>query len=165
MEKSKLENIGNTQLFFLLKKVKDEYYYDKIGYGEIEDSHFLESCDTAGGIVGLTDLNFLDYNYINAAIILNQNFNFDSSKPDGTLVRPKPSYYSFDIDEFRTEYVRRTYTHESTSYLPELLKPMIDKMESEGVFDYYDGGESDTDYYDGETTDVKFDKNSVRKIK
>jgi hypothetical protein len=165
MERSKLENIGNTQLFFLLKKVKDEYYYNKIGYDEIEDSSFLESCDTAGRIVGITDLDFLDYNYINASLILNQDFNFDSSKPDGTLLKPKPSYYSFDIDEFRTEQVRRTYTHESTSYLPELLKPMIDKMETEGVFDYYDGGESDVDYYDGETTDVKFDKSSIRQIK
>jgi hypothetical protein len=73
--------------------------------------------------------------------------------------------YSFDIDEYRTEYVRISYKHEITSYLVELIKPTFTSMENDSAFDYYDGVESDRDYYDGETTDTKFDKDSIRILK
>ena len=163
MEKSRLENIGNVQLYFLLKSVID-LYSGKIG-NEIGDEEFRDACDNAGKIIGLTNLDYLDYNYINACIIINNNFDFTTPKPLGVLKRPEAGLYSFDIDEHRIENVRRTYTHEMTSYLEQLLNPMVTGMEQDGNFDYYEGRESDVDYYDGETTDIIFDKKSIRKIK
>lgn len=165
MEKSKFENIGNTQLFFTLKFIVENTSSSRFDYSDIEDSSFRSDCDNAGSIVGITGLDFIDYNYLLSVLLLNKNFDYTTKKPEGTLVRPSVGLYSFDIDEHRTEFVRRTYTHEVESYLPELIQPMTRGMEDEGVFEYYDGRETDTDYYDGETTDVIFDKSSVRKIK
>ena len=168
MERSQLENIGNTQLFFLIKSIANEHSLSDIYRDRdiMEDNSFISACDDAGKIVGL-ELEFaIDHNYLAATIKLNySDFDFSTAKPTGTLKRPEPHLYSFDIDEFRIEHVRRTYSHEMTSYSKELLKSTVDSMESEGTFDYYDGDEIDADYYDGETTDVKFDRDSVRLIK
>jgi hypothetical protein len=165
MEKSKFENIGNTQLFFTLKFIVENTSSSRFDYSDIEYSSFRSDCDNASSIVGITGLDFIDYNYLLAVLLLNKNFDYTTKKPEGTLVRPSVGLYSFDIDEHRNEYVRRTYKHEVESYLPELIQPMIRGMEDEGVFEYYEGQETDTDYYDGETTDVNFDRSSVRKIK
>ena len=165
MEKSKFENIGNTQLFFTLKFIVENTSSSRFYYSDIEYSEFRRDCDNAGSVVGITDLDFIDYNYLLAVLLLNKDFDYTTKKPEGTLVRPSVSTYSFDIDEHRTEFVRRTYKHEMESYLPELIQPMIEGMEDEGAFEYYDGQETYTDYYDGETTDIIFDKSSVRKIK
>lgn len=165
MEKSKLENISNVKLFFLLKYIVENYDYNVFDFDDIGNDRFLSLCGKASLLVGITNIDYIDYNYILSILILNKKFDFTTKKPEGTLVRPSVGLYSFDIDEHRTEYVRRTYNHEIESYLPELIEPMIGSMENEGDFDYYDGHEADTDYYDGETTDINFDKRSIRKIK
>jgi hypothetical protein len=157
MERSQLENIGNTQLFFLIKSIANEHSLSDI-YRDIyimDDNSFISACDDAGKIVGL-ELDFaIDHNYLAATIKLNySDFDFSTSA----------HLYRFDIDEYRIEHVRRTYSHEMTSYSKELIKSTVDSMENEGTFDYYDGDEIDVDYYDGETTDVKFDKDSIRLI-
>jgi hypothetical protein len=165
MEISKLENIGNVQLFFILKFVNENHSYNKYSFDDIEDDDFKGNCDSACKVAGIGDIDFVDYNFILATLIINKNYDFTSSKPTGIIEKPTAHLYSFDIDEHRVEYVRRSYKHEITSYLVELIRPTVDSMENEGAFDYYDGQETDTDYYDGETTDIKFDKSSIRKLK
>ena len=165
MEISKLENIGNTQLFFILKFVNENHSYNEYSFDDIENSDFKENCDSACKIAGIGDIDFIDYNFILASLIINKNYDFTSSKPTGVIEKPIPHLYSFDFDEHRTEYVRRTYQHEMTSYLVGLIRPTIHSMENEGVFEYYDGKETDVDYYDGETTDIIFDRDSIKRLK
>ena len=161
MEKSKLENIGNKQLFYLLKSFISK---SNDSTPDMEDYDLSNNCDHAAKIVGL-DLNFpIDENYIVATLHLNTNYDFSTQKPSGEIKRPSVGVYKFEISEDRTEQVKRTYRHEMSSYDANLVIPTSRMAEGEGVFDYYDGDMIDEDYYDGETTDVSYDYSSVRKI-
>lgn len=165
MEISRLVNIGNTQLFHILRYVNENHEYNQFSFDDIESDKFKYNCDLACKIMGVNDVDFIDYNFILATLIINNNYDFNSKKPTGIIEKPTAHLYSFDIDEYRTEFVRKTYKHEMTSYLVELIEPTTVSMEGEGVLSYFDGQETDTDYYDGETTDIKFDKSSIRKLK
>ena len=162
MEYSKLENIGNAQLFYLLKSfvsISDETNPD------MGDYNLSNNCDEASRIVGI-ELTFpVDQNYIVATLRLNTDYDFTTQKPNGEIKRPSGGVYEFDIDEHRIENVRRTYRHEIVSYNEDLVIPTGQMAEGEGWFDYTDGREVDVDYYDGETTDVNYDYSSVTKIK
>jgi len=161
MEKSKLENIGNKQLFYLLKSF---ILKSNDSTPDMEDYGLSNNCDHAAKIVGL-DLNFpIDENYIVATLHLNTNYDFSTQKPNGEIKRPSVGVYKFEISEARMEHVTRTYRHEMSSYDANLVIPTSRMAEGEGVFDYYDGDMIDEDYYDGETTDVSYDYSSVRKI-
>lgn len=167
--KSQLENLKDVQLFYLLKSVGKEHHS---GINDIikdsyimEDSGFIDSCETAGKFVGL-DLDYpIDPNYIAATIRLNPDYDFETNKPSGPFKRPEGNVYSFDIDEFRIEHVRRSYTHEVRSYSQDLIVGTVESMLNEDAIDIYAGSESDADYYDGETTETKIDKSSIRIIR
>lgn len=167
MEHSQLENFGNGELFFMIKYISNEIELSDIIRDKdiMEDSQFIDACDVSGKIVGVKLEFAIDHNYLAATIRLNRDFDFSTSKPSKILRRPEAKLFRFDVDEFRIEHVRRTYSHEMTSYSKELLKSTVDSMESEGNFDYYGGKEIDVDYYDGETTEVKLDESSIREIK
>jgi hypothetical protein len=167
IEKSKFENVGNVQLFFTLKIIIKEYgnssrFFD---VNTMSDSGFYDSCDIASKTVGVGDITFIDYNYLLSVLLLNEGFDFDEKKPNGTLARPSVSRYSFDVDEDYTSYGTRTYQNKLESYLEELVIPMAIGMEGEGSFDYYDGDVIYDNIYDGETTDFKIKNRSVVKIK
>lgn len=163
-EKSTFENIGDVHLFFFLKALQKANGSEDIKELQISDSYFPEVCDEAADMVGIS-LNFpIDQNYIIALIKLNKDYDYSTRTPEKPFVRPKRGVYSFDYDEHRTEYVRRTYKHEIVSYSQDLIQGTVEMMENEGSFSYYDGLETDVDYYDGDTTDTKFDKGSIRKI-
>jgi len=162
MEKSKLENIGNTQLFYLLKSfisITNDLS------PQMDDYNLSNNCDEASQIVGV-ELTFpVDQNYIVATLRLNSSYDFSTQKPNGEIKRPSFGLYEFDIDEHRSEQVRRTYRHTIVSYDKSLVIPTGQMAEGEGWLDYTDGREVDVDYYDGETTDVNYDNSSVTKIK
>ena len=163
-EKSTFENIGDVHLFFFLKALQKINGSEDITELQITDNYLPEVCDKAASIVGLS-LEFpTDQNYIIALIKLNQNYDYSTRTPEKPFIRPERGVYSFDIDEYRTEFVRRTYRNDIVSYSKDLIEGTAEMMQNEGVFSYYDGYEVDTDYYDGETTDTKFDKDSIRKI-
>jgi hypothetical protein len=164
MENSTLEKIGNAQLFYLLQYVIENNEYNKFSFDDIEDVIFKENCDFACKMVGVSDVNFIDYNFILATLIINKNYDFNSKKPTGIIEKPKPHLYSFDIDEDRTEFVMRSYRHKMTSYLVELLIPTFNSMDQDGAIDYYSGKETEVTYYDGETNSVKLDKDSINLI-
>ncbi len=166
MERSKLENIGNTQLYFVLKRIVnefgDDYDFDE---NDIDRSDFKDECETACKIVGMSEPDYIDYNYILSTLMLNDGFDYSQNKVTGTLNRPEVGLFSFDYDEIRVETVRTTYTHEISSYGRNLVFPTVESMQSDGVFDYYEGSESDRDFIDGETTDANLDYKSLKQIK
>lgn len=165
MEKSHLETVNDNILFYIIKLVINDYSVDEIVKDNelIEDSSFRDSCDDAAKVVGL-DLSFLDINYIISTVKLNQNLDFSTKKPTSILNRPKAKLYKFDVDEFRTEYVRTTYVNKITSYSPDIILSTINAKEYDGSLEWWDGYELEADYYDGETTDVKVDTSSIEEV-
>jgi len=162
MEKSNYENIGNAELFFLIKL----FLNNLEGINpDITDNHTTLALEDACSKIGL-DFEFpIDVNYVISTINLNEDYDFESKSPSGLIKRPKASLYSFDYDEHRREYVRRTYRNTITSYSDDIVTETIRALEESGDFEYYDGNEIDTDYYDGETTDTELDISSITKIK
>ena len=63
-------------------------------------------------------------------------------------------------------YVRNTYYNTISSYSKESdIFNLVEKMNSDGNFEYYNGNNTDTDVYDSEVTDVKVDKSSLQRVK
>jgi hypothetical protein len=79
--------------------------------------------------------------------------------------RPTIGRYSYEIDVHENVNQRVTYRHQSESYSPSTLIQIARKMESEGDISVYDGEQVDRDIYDSETNDVKYDKDSIKKIR
>lgn len=168
-DKSQLENLKDVQLFYLLKAIGNEHHSGiediVIDRNIMDDSIFHDSCDSAGRLMGL-EMDFpTDYNYLAATIKLNPDYDFSSNRPSGPLQRPKGNVYTYEIDEFRIEHVRRSYRHELLSYSKDLIISTVETMLGQGSIDIYEGLETDVDYYDGETVDEKIDKGSIRIVR
>lgn len=161
MEKSELENLSDKVIYrmchMIINKLGDDYHRFLL----FEDNNFIDSCDFVGKLFGHT-MDIIDYDFI-LNLIKNNDFTDPTPKP---LKRPKIQKYSFDFDEYRTEFTRRTYRHNLDSYsnIKSDFINLINLMENQGGLEPYNGREVDVDYYDGETTDVKLDKNSIEKI-
>ena len=81
------------------------------------------------------------------------------------MVIPKPATYRYEIDVHETVYQRTTYEHTYESYSEKNVFPLAKKAEEEGYISAWDGDEIDRDAYDSETNDIKWDYDSLRKIK
>ena len=161
MKKSKFENIGNAQLFFLLKLTLKNLNGDT---PDMSEDYTIIAIDEAASTVGLNTYFPIDHNYVVSCLSLNIGYDFETKSPSGPLKRPVASLYSFEYDEHRTEYIRRTYRHTITSYSDDVVGDTIRAVDYQG-FDYYDGELVDEDSYDGETTDSGLDISSIKKIK
>lgn len=155
---SHLEKISDKTLYTLLK-VFLKNSNDEI---DMRDDDVYLAAQRACKFFSL-ECEMEDLNYIISTVRLNRDVDFNSKTPV-KLKRPKSFRYSFDIDEFRTEWVRRTYRNEIISYDEQLVLDSINSLMDQG-FDYYDGDEVDVDYYDSEGTDTKLDKSSITKLK
>jgi len=154
MEKSKLENVSDKLLFYLLKGVSESG-------GDIYDHNYYDVCFSAAKMVGFNLEDSIDVNYIASTLKLNDNYDFNIFEPTNKLKRPIASIYKLDTTESRTEYVNRIYRNFITSYDMDLVIPTIDNTTD---WEYYDGEMILEDYYDGETTDVDIEVSSIKKI-
>ena len=154
MEKSKLENVSDKQLFYLLKGVSESV-------SDISDDDYYDVCVLAAKIVGFDLEEPIDVNYIASTLKLNDNYDFNIFEPTNKLKRPIASIYKLDTTESRTEYVNRIYRNFVTSYDMDLVIPTIDLFED---YEYYYGEMILEDYYDCETTDVENEVSSIKKI-
>jgi len=154
MEKSKLENVSDKLLFYLLKGVSESG-------GDIYDHNYYDVCFSAAKMVGFNLEDSIDMNYIASTLKLNDNYDFNVFEPTNKLKRPIASIYKLDTTESRTEYVNRIYRNFITSYDMDLVIPTIDNTTD---WEYYDGEMILEDYYDGETTDVDIEVSSIKKI-
>ena len=163
---SSFEEASDVQIFFILKLLSEKYNLNDIDSSSLDDgkltSDIIQIKNKSGMFNNFEDV--LDINYLISLFKLNPNL-ADSEFPkkyDGrNFIRPTPTVYSYDYDEFRVEYVRRTYKHYITSYSNDIVYETINNSE----VDIYDGDEVDADYYDGETTEIRIDKDSIRPIK
>jgi hypothetical protein len=154
MEKSKLENVSDKLLFYLLKGVSESGR-------DIYDRNYYDVCFSAAKMVGFNLEDSIDMNYIASTLKLNDNYDFNIFEPTNKLKRPIASIYKLDTTESRTEYVNRIYRNFITSYDMDLVIPTIDHTTD---WEYYDGEMILEDYYDGETTDVDSEVSSIKKI-
>lgn len=152
MEKSKLENVSDKQLFYLLKGVSESG-------GNIIDHDYYDVCILSAKIVGFDLKEVIDVNYIASTLKLNDNYDFNIFEPTNKLKRPVASTYKVDTTESRTEYVNRIYRNFVTSYDMDLAIPTIDIFED---YEYYEGEMILEDYYDAETTDIDSEVSPVK---
>lgn len=164
MDKSQFEKVPDGEMFYIIKIMLKEYNDEDF---DLDNSDFIDACDNAAKLTGTKNLEFpIDYNYIISFYLLNSGFNWDSKRPEEKLKRPVGVEYSFDYDEHRTEFVRRTYRHYVTTYDENLIMETVNAIDnSPDGFEYYNGNEIDADYYDGETTDSSLDRSSITKVK
>lgn len=163
MKGSKLEALSDrilSQFFIQLRKIYGEELSNSPHYPLIEEDSFIDSCETVSNMFGVAPCDYIDLDYIITIIDTNPNIN------EGVInKRPKIGYYSFDIDIHESVSQRVTYQHRSESYSPNTLLQIAKKMEYDGDINVFDGEQVDTDVYDSETTDVKYDKDSITKIR
>ena len=163
MDKSKLEELSDrilSQFFIQLRKIYDEELSNSPHYSLIEDDSFTNACDTVSNMFGVAPCDYIDLDYIITIIEMNPNIN------EGIInERPTIGRYSYEIDVHENVNQRVTYRHQSESYSPSTLIQIARKMESEGDISVYDGKQVDRDIYDSETNDVKYDKDSIKKIR
>ena len=163
MDKSKLEELSDrilSQFFIQLRKIYDEELSNSPHYSLIEDDSFTNACDTVSNMFGVAPCDYIDLDYIITIIEMNPNIN------EGIInERPTIGRYSYEIDVHENVNQRVTYRHQSESYSPSTLIQIARKMESEGDISVYDGEQVDRDIYDSETNDVKYDKDSIKKIR
>lgn len=163
MDKSKLEELSDrilSQFFIQLRKIYDEELSNSPHYPLIEEDSFTNACDTVSNMFGVAPCDYIDLDYIITIIEMNPNIN------EGIInERPTIGRYSYEIDVHENVSQRVTYRHQSESYSPSTLIQIARKMESEGDISVYDGKQVDRDIYDSETNDVKYDKDSIKKIR
>ena len=163
MDKSKLEELSDrilSQFFIQLRKIYDEELSNSPHYPLIEEDSFTNSCETVSNMFGVAPCDYIDLDYIITIIEMNPNIN------EGIInERPTIGRYSYEIDVHENVSQRVTYRHQSESYSPSTLIQIARKMESEGDISVYDGKQVDRDIYDSETNDVKYDKDSIKKIR
>ena len=157
MEKSQLEQLNDRTLYHLCHLI-----YTKLD-GEIPefDDDFFSICDSVSKFFGYS-LDYIDYDFLLNLLSLNDF----SEKTPKEIDRPEASMFGFDYDEFQTQWVRNTYYNTISSYSKESdIFNLVEKMNSDGNFEYYDGNNTETDVYDSEVTDVKVDKSSLHRVK
>ena len=163
MDKSKLEELSDrilSQFFIQLIKIYDGKIENSKHYPLVEEDSFINSCDTVSNMFGVAPCDYIDLDYIITIIEMNPNIN------EGIInERPTIGRYSYEIDVHENVNQRVTYRHQSESYSPSTLIQIARKMESEGDISVYDGKQVDRDIYDSETNDVKYDKDSIKKIR
>lgn len=159
MEQSKLENIPDKILYLIIKKINDSINID------LEDSDFIEESDSIAKIMGIGNLDYIDYNYIASTFELNTPSFWEKDKLEGEINRPKPKLYLYDWYERKIETVETTYRLQQTSYSSKLVEDTIRMIDNDGNLEWYDGKEIDREYIDGETTDSGFIRGSIRERK
>jgi len=163
MEGSKLEALSDrilSQFFIQLRKIYNEELKNSPHYPLIEEDSFIDACETVSNMFGVAPCDYIDLDYIITIIDTNHNIN------EGVInKRPTISKYTYEIDIHENVSQRITYRHRSESYSPTTLIQIAKKMEYDGDISVYDGEHVDTDVYDSETHEVKYDKDSVRKIR
>ena len=163
MGKSKLEALSDrilSQFFIQLRKIYDDDLENSPHYSLVEQDNFIDACDTVSSIFGVAPCDYIDLDFIITMIDMNPSIG------EGIInKRPTIGNYTFDIDVHENVSQRVTYKHRSESYSPSTLLQIAKKMEYEGDMSVWDGEHVDTDVYDSETSDIKYDKDSITKIR
>ena len=164
-KKSKLEKIGDVQLFNIIKlifKNLNDLDYEL----NMRNDEFTDACHQAMNFVGLKVETPIDENYIYSCIMINrEDINFKDKLPTSKLERPKASLYSYIVKADETLYKTTNYAHEIVSYSQDIVIETARLAYEKGKHWYDEGEIVDEDIYDSNTNDIEYLEDSVRKIK
>jgi len=167
MIQSKFEKFNDNALkkilVVLLDALLEEGVEDPIRHN-LEDEEVFEIVENTIKMMGF-EPEWDDIDFIFALYSLNFNSFNEESKIEGSLVKPTISTYRYEIDVFERVSQRLTYEHTYESYSEKNVFPLARKADEEGYLSIWDGNQIDSDIFDTETEHIKWDYDSLRKIK
>jgi hypothetical protein len=156
MEKSFLESLSQKLLYTILYLAKTSLDGEKVVLNDIEHSYIVETFESAiKSAIGTEkrNLDYLDIDFIFNLYVLNVD-KITTNKAFVDLTIPEPKLYSYDVAENRVQYVETVYRNTITSYSKHSVMPIIELLQADGNFDYYDGTEVSDIITDSEIQDV-----------
>lgn len=157
MEKSYLESLSQKLLYTILYVAKTSLDDEKVVLNDIEHSYIVETFESAikSAIgTGKESLEYIDIDFIFNLYVLNVD-KITTNKAFADLTIPEPKLYSYDVAENRIQYVETTYRNTITSYSKHSVTPIIQLLQDDGIFDYYDGTEVNSIINDSEIEEVR----------
>jgi hypothetical protein len=156
MEKSFLESLSQKLLYTILYLAKTSLDGEKVVLNDIEHSYIVETFESAiKSAIGTEkrNLDYLDIDFIFNLYVLNVD-KITTNKAFVDLTIPEPKLYSYDVAENRVQYVEIVYRNTMTSYSKHSVMPIIELLQNDGNFDYYDGTEVSDIINDSEIQEV-----------
>lgn len=157
------EKLLKKMLTTLFDALLEEGVEDPIRHN-LEDEEVFKVVENTIKMLGF-EPEWDDVDFIFALYSLNFNSFNEDAKIESTLVIPKPATYRYEIDVFERVSQRLTYEHTYESYSEKNVFPLARKADEEGYLSVWDGNQIDTDIFDSETDEIKWDYDSLRKIK
>ena len=136
---------------------KKSFDGEKVVLNDIEHSHIVETFESAINSVigtGKKSLDYIDIDFIFNLYVLNVD-KITTNKAFVDLTIPEPKLYSYDVAENRVQYVEIVYRNTMTSYSKHSVMPIIELLQNDGNFDYYDGNEVSDIITDSEIQEVR----------
>jgi hypothetical protein len=156
MEKSYLESLSQKLLYTILYVAKTSLDDEKVVLNDIEHSYIVETFESAiKSAIGTEKrgLDYIDIDFIFNLYVLNVD-KITTNKAFVDLTIPEPKLYSYDVAENRVQYVETVYRNTITSYSKHSVMPIIELLQNDGNFDYYDGNEVSDIINDSEIQEV-----------
>lgn len=156
MEKSYLESLSQKLLYTILYVAKTSLDDEKVALNDIEHSYIVETFESAiNSAIGRSKrtLDYIDIDFIFNLYVLNVD-KITTNKAFVDLTMPEPKLYSYDVAENRVQYVETVYRNTITSYSKHSVAPIIELLQNDGNFDYYDGTEVSDIITDSEIQEV-----------
>jgi len=156
MEKSYLESLSQKLLYTILYIAKKSFDGEKVVLNDIEHSYVVENFESAINSVigrGKKSSEYIDIDFIFNLYVLNVD-KITTNKAFADLTIPEPKEYSYDVVENRVQYVEIVYRNTMTSYSKHSVAPIIELLQNDGNFDYYDGTEVSDIINDSEIQEV-----------
>jgi hypothetical protein len=157
MDKSFLESLSQKLLYTILYVAKTSFDGEKVVLNDIEHSYVVENFESAiKSAIGTErkSLDYIDIDFIFNLYVLNVD-KITTNKAFADLTIPEPKLYSYDVAEYRVQYVETTYRNTITSYSKHSVMPIIELLQNDGIFDYYDGTEVSDIITDSEIQEVR----------
>ena len=157
MEKSYLESLSQKLLYTILYVAKTSLDDEKVVLNDIEHSYIVETFESAiKSAIGTEKrgLDYIDIDFIFNLYVLNVD-KITTNKAFVDLTIPEPKLYSYDVAENRVQYVEIVYRNTMTSYSKHSVMPIIELLQNDGNFDYYDGNEVSDIITDSEIQEVR----------
>ena len=156
MDNSFLESLSQKLLYTILYLAKTSLDGEKVVLNDIEHSYIVETFESAiKSAIGTEkrNLDYLDIDFIFNLYVLNVD-KITTNKAFVDLTIPEPKLYSYDVSENRVQYVEIVYRNTMTSYSKHSVAPIIELLQNDGNFDYYDGTEVSDIITDSEIQEV-----------
>lgn len=157
MDNSFLESLSQKLLYTILYMAKKSFDGEKVVLNDIEHSYVVENFESAiNSVIGRSkiSLDYIDIDFIFNLYVLNVD-KITTNKAFADLTIPEPKEYSYDVSENRVQYVETVYRNTITSYSKHSVSPIIQLLQDDGNFDYYDGTEVNSIITDSEIQEVR----------